>query len=215
MKYIIANWKMNMSLKKMAEWIGNFKPVTKEDVKVIIAPSQIHIPLIFDFAKKANIEIASQDISVFDQGAHTGETGAFQVKEFCKYSIIGHSERNENVETVKTKAEKCLSAGIIPIICFTNPENVALLYVNGALMAWEDPNNISKEGIFNEKDPQDVIEGIKTIRNYVPTEAVVIYGGSINRENIDKINQIKGIDGVLVGSASLDPQHFTDIISAY
>lgn len=215
MKYIIANWKMNMSLKKMTAWIDNFKPITKENVKVIISPSQIHIPLIFDFAKKANIEVASQDTSVFDQGAHTGETGAFQVKEFCKYSIIGHSERSENIETVKTKVDQCLSVGIIPIICFTNPENVALLYVEGALMAWEDPNNISKEGIFNEKDPQDISEGIKIIRDYVPAEATVIYGGSVNRENINKINQIKGIDGVLVGSASLDPQHFTDIISAY
>ena len=97
-KYIIANWKMNMSLEDLNGWFDNFvKAYCECDtlvLKTIVAPSAVFLPIAAERAAK-NIELASQDVSVFEKGAHTGELGVFQLKNYVTYSIVGHSERNE------------------------------------------------------------------------------------------------------------------------
>ena len=40
----------------------------------------------------------------------------------------------------------------------------------------------------------------------------ILYGGSVNRENLEALLATPGIDGALVGGASLDPQHFWDLV---
>jgi triosephosphate isomerase len=81
-------------------------------------------------------------------------------------------------------------------------------------IAWEDPNNISKNGVYKEKDPEDIKKGIDQIRTHIPSQAVLIYGGSVNRQNANTVFNIPGVNGVLPGNASLDPQHFIDIINS-
>ena len=41
----------------------------------------------------------------------------------------------------------------------------------------------------------------------------VIYGGSINEKNINDFKEIKELDGFLVGSASINPSRFIEIIN--
>ena len=43
----------------------------------------------------------------------------------------------------------------------------------------------------------------------------VLYGGSVNGQNISDLVNIEKLDGVLVGHASLDPRHFSGIIASY
>jgi triosephosphate isomerase len=40
----------------------------------------------------------------------------------------------------------------------------------------------------------------------------LLYGGSVKPANIKEIMEIRGVDGVLVGSASLDPESFSDMV---
>ena len=218
MKYIIANWKMNLTLETLTKWvkgITDIKKVLKDNKKVILAPSHIHISLIHELTNETEIDLCGQDVSPEKQGAHTGDTGALQIKEFCEYCIVGHSERNEPEELVIQKRDLCLENGIIPIICFVDPELVTKYYKEGVILAWEDPKNISKDGKYNEKDPSEIISGVQNIRSALPEKAILIYGGSVNKENIEDISKINEIDGVLVGHASLDPEHFIYIIGAY
>ena len=218
MKYIIANWKMNLTLETLTKWvkgITDIKKVLKDNKKVILAPSHIHISLIHELTNETEIDLCAQDVSPEKQGAHTGDTGVLQIKEFCEYCIVGHSERNEPEELVIQKRDLCLENGIIPIICFVDPELVTKYYKEGVILAWEDPKNISKDGKYNEKDPSEIISGVQNIRSALPEKATLIYGGSVNKENIEDISKIDEIDGVLVGHASLDPEHFIYIIGAY
>lgn len=205
---------MNMDLETLTKWLEGYKRGETQN-NIVIAPSFIHIPLVMEFAKKVAIELAAQDIAAHDKGAHTGDIGAFQVKQFCKYAIVGHSERAEPLEIVLKKRDICINQGITPIVCVTSPEVAAKLYTPQTLLAWEDPNNISVNGQYREKNPAEILEGAKLISAQLPEGAKFIYGGSVNRQNIADLAKISELNGVLVGNASLDPQHFADIISAY
>lgn len=218
MKYVIANWKMNMNFEDLTKWVAifsEFQSCITSGVEVILAPSFAHIPAIFELSQKTSLKLASQDVSFEEKGAHTGETGAFQIKEFCKYAIIGHSERKENKEMVTKKRNACLKGGITPIICFINPRDIKDLYSENCIFAWEDPKNISKNGIYNDKNTSEIGKTVREMRKKLPEQIILVYGGSVNENNIKEISKIERLDGVLVGNASLDPKTFADIISAY
>jgi triosephosphate isomerase len=218
MKYIIANWKMNMDLENLTKWVAEFSEFQNTitpNIEVIIAPSFIHIPFIFELPQKNLLKLSSQDSSSEGKGAHTGDVGAFQIKEFCKYAIIGHSERKESKKAVVKKRDLILKEGVMPIICFINPKDLRELYSENCVFAWEDPKSISKNGIYNAKSTSEIEKSVKEIRKKIPEHAVLLYGGSVNENNIKGISKIEKLDGVLVGNASLEPKTFADIIRAY
>ena len=207
---------MNMSLKDIVSWLEEFSKLElKQDLNrhIIICPSFPHLSLLKEVSGKIGFEVGAQDLSMFEKGAHTGETGNFQLKELVNYCIVGHSERKESVDTVIIKKDLCIKAGIIPLICFVDKKDLIKLDTKGVILCWEDPNNISKDGVYREKNPLDIAKEMREIIERVSKETVIIYGGSVNRENIKSLNEIKEIDGVLVGNAGLDPNHFADIIN--
>lgn len=215
MKYIIANWKMNMDSKKIKEWFDIFN---KKDTKVfenkiiVIAPSFPYLRETKELVNNANVVLGAQDVDSYDKGAHTGATGTFQIKEYCKYVIVGHSERKEQLETVLHKRDACITDGLYPIVCFTDPTIINTIETTEGLVAWEDPENISQNGVYRAKDPQDIQTYVQRICKSKQTATPLIYGGSVNRDNIKDLAKILEIDGVLVGNASLDPEHFYYII---
>ena len=226
MKYVIANWKLNMDSKDLANWVGPFSKkyqnikkdwkkrriIEERWPKILLSPSLVYIPAISEISQKMGVETCAQDVSPFERGAFTGENGAFQVKVFSKYAIIGHSERKEPVEVVARKRDLCLKEKITPIVCFVNPSDLLRLYKDGCVMAWEDPQNISINGVYRSEDPAKISAIAKEIRKIVPPEAKLIYGGSVNERNVAAISRISELDGVLVGNASLDPEIFATII---
>jgi len=212
-----------MDLNDLNEWVDGFKNELpgidlekyKEKITVIVAPSYLHISIAFMKLKDLGVQIASQDVSIYDKGAHTGEIGGFQLSEYCGYSIVGHSERKESKDIVLKKAEMCLKNRITPIICFVSPELSADYYKDGSILAWEDPSNISVEGHYKNKEAGEVAGGFGKIRNYIETGKKVIYGGSVNEKNVEDLAKVEGLDGVLVGNASLNPKSFAQIIKAF
>lgn len=209
MKYAIANWKMNMTEESIAMWVKKWNELDTNTfhsfIMPIIAPSYIHLH------NDMGLKKAAQDISINQKGAHTGDVGAFQIKDYCTHCIVGHSERSESHGVVMQKAHSCIEVGITPIICFVNPTQAAQYYIRGCIMAWEDPDNISIEGIFKPKAIDEIKEGMDTALKLLPGDAVLLYGGSVNRDNSRELKALQGLSGVLVGSASLDPMHFYDI----
>ncbi len=218
MKYVVANWKMNMDMPSVVGWF-NASPKMSHNpsqVTVIVAPAFLHIPFAFlALDEMEGLEMASQDISHYEKGSHTGENGGFQIKEFCKYCIVGHSERKESLDLVLQKRDLALKQGLIPIVCFVSPEDAPKYYVDGTILAWEDPANISGGGDYKEKPVEEVRKNVEKIKDLLPKEAVLLYGGSVNRDNIEDLADLDSLDGALVGQASLDPSHFFELIKAY
>jgi len=217
MRYVIANWKMNMKIKEINQWLNEFSSLIREtkNTTIIIAPSYIHIPIVKVFADNyPNVKVSAQDTSEKKIGAHTGEINAEQIKELCEYCIVGHSELEKSTETRVQKAKVCMDNGIIPILCSKNPEkeweNVGEEY----LLAWEDPTNISKNGVYNEKPFEDIHKEIKHLIEDLGHNSV-IYGGSVNESNSLELAKIAELKGVLVGNASLNPKTFWTIVGNF
>lgn len=222
MKYVIANWKMAMDLASVGEWFETYKKARThfdfpfKQTLPIIAPSFVHIPYAFLKSESTKeLKLASQDISHYEKGSHTGESGAFQIKDFCKYCVIGHSERKDPAEIVLRKRDLAVQEGLTPIICFVSLEEALKYYLPGVILAWEDPANISGGGQYKEKPIDEVLKAVENLRKLLPKEAVLLYGGSVNKVTISDLANLELLDGVLVGQASLDPVHFLEIIKAY
>ncbi len=206
---------MNMKADDIEKWFEQFNAansVALENKVVIICPSFPYLEKAKSLIRTKNTFVGAQDLDVFDKGAHTGSVGIFQLSDFCTYSIVGHSELKESEENTLLKRDKCLSASITPIVCFVDPEKATAVEKDTSLIAWEDPQNISVNGVYRAKDPQEIRQSVQAIKSTINENTQLIYGGSVNKDNISDLANIKEINGVLVGNASLDPTHFLYII---
>lgn len=161
--------------------------------------------------KKLPFKIGAQDISPYEAGSYTGEVNGRQIKEFGDYVIIGHSERRTNFgesdELIFKKAEQALKSGLNPIYCIQD-ENTNI--PSGIkLAAYEPPHAI---GTGNPETPENAHRVAGIVKNKYPGLEDVIYGGSVNSENIQSYIQKDTISGVLVGGASLDPVKFAALV---
>jgi len=213
--YLILNFKENKNfdeckkyLSDLSEFLQNFNP---GKIQLIIAPPFPYLQLFNESLSKFDfVGIASQDVSKFTNGAYTGEVSASQVKDFSKFCIVGHSERrknfNESVLDVDLKIGNCVNSGLEPIVCFSNLEQLTGI------------TNLEKSIIAYE--PIDFIGGNEAISKQSLTEFYrstglskkIIYGGSVNEENILRFVGIDFISGLLVGGASLDVNRVVSMI---
>ena len=121
---VAGDWKMNLNINEAIELSNGLLKHNEVFVeeKIIIFPSFLIIPEIYNLYKNSKISIGAQDCSMYDNGAFTGQVSAEMIKDAgCKYVIIGHSERRslcqETSSIVSLKAVKAISAGLKVIIC--------------------------------------------------------------------------------------------------
>ncbi len=218
--YIIANWKENAV--KPTEWFDEvqsekFKVQSSEEKTTIVCPPFSLLQEVKHYIdeKQLPIKLGSQDISQFAKGAHTGEVSGETLQELVQYVIIGHSERREMGETneiVNEKTERAIENNLIPIICVSNKEQTHSLRLQDKtiqqLIAFEPLEAI---GTGQPEDPQSANNVAKKIKNTLGN-VLVLYGGSVNAENVNEFTKQEHINGVLVGGASLDAKSFSGII---
>lgn len=173
-----------------------------------------------------NISIGAQNCHHKKSGSYTGEISAEMLKELgCTHVILGHSERtNETDSEIKLKSETAIESGLHPIICVgENTEDYkggktkeAIEYqcknrlpTHGEYtVAYEPMWAIGTGHVPSNNAIAEVIEVIKSCTG----KRHVIYGGSVSSENIENLLNISKLSGVLIGSASLDFDHFYKIV---
>ena len=249
-KIIIGNWKLNLD---HLEAIQIFQKLNyslntdiDEKISIVVAPSHTSlrsIQTIID-ADKLNIFLSSQDVSMFNDGAYTGEVSAHQLAKLnISYCIVGHSERrqhfNETDEFVNVKINNLINKEITPIICFgeSNDQRTDGNYMDFLINQIEN----STKGLRKDKvdeiifayEPiwaigtgqnaslQDIVEVISKVKEFISKKSFFneekikfIYGGSVSPDNSYEILNSKIIDGALVGGASLDVDKFIKIIES-
>jgi len=214
MKYLIANWKAQMTLTEMSEWTDAFIRRLKDDHevvsslsknlwKMIIAPPAPFLPLLKDrFVDYPFIAYASQDVSSYKEGKYTGEITAKALKDFVSYAIIGHSERRmyfqESEEEIEQKISLCDQYGITPIVCVRSEKDI--VYPSLSLVAYEPVEAI---GTGHNADPATVIRSKK--RWGMEDSITFIYGGSVDESNMQSYLEGDQVRGFLVGTSSLNP----------
>lgn len=205
-KIVVGNWKMNGSLKLCEEFINHLK--VSDAVEIVICPSFLHIEKLV--SHMTGVHIGAQNCSEFNSGSHTGDISCAMLRELgVKYVIVGHSERNESINLILQKIERCLENHLIPIICIDSTENVRLFkdFEKLSLIAYEPRASIGSGLVASNDDITQTFQDIKSIANFK-----ILYGGSVNSQNIVNLKMIHELNGVLVGGASLKIDEFNLIL---
>ena len=249
-KIIIGNWKLNLdhleAIQLFQKLNYSLNTDIDEKISIVVAPSHTSlrsIQTIID-ADKLNIFLSSQDVSMFNDGAYTGEVSAHQLAKLnISFCIVGHSERrqhfNETDEFVNVKINNLINKEITPIICFgeSNDQRTDGNYMDFLINQIEN----STKGLRKDKvdeiifayEPiwaigtgqnaslQDIVEVISKVKEFISKKSFFneekikfIYGGSVSPDNSYEILNSKIIDGALVGGASLDVDKFIKIIES-
>lgn len=120
---VAGNWKMNKTVAEARELVVAMSAPLREiaGVEKVVCPPFISVMALSAILEGTGIDLGAQNMHWEEKGAFTGETAPNMVKEFCKYVIIGHSERRayfgETDETVNRKAAAALKYGLTPIVC--------------------------------------------------------------------------------------------------
>lgn len=160
----------------------------------------------------------------------------------CRYAIIGHSERriylSESDDMINKKIIACLNNQITPIICIGETmkqrknnqtlkvlkkqillafENISFNKLKNIIFAYEP---IWAIGSNQPASPQDAKRAAIYIKNTMLDKykalkndfVKVLYGGSVNAQNIRSFTKIEEIDGVLAGGESINSSGFARLI---
>lgn len=190
------------------------------------------------------INWGGQTMSRYEFGAHTGSTSPLMLLEFgCKYVIIGHSERRlsgyESDEASGQRFEEAIKVGLIPIFCMgeTLDEFEAGMTVEVVIRQLNAViNQVGIEGLAKGIIAYEPVWAIGTGKAATPEHAqcilsflrghielinkelakniTILYGGSVNAKNAEKLFSMPDIDGGLVGGASLITSEFIAICKA-
>ena len=159
-----------------------------------------------------------------------------------QYVILGHSERRalgETDEIVNKKVKACLKSGLIVILCIGESERdehgeytkfikneiseslagVKKKDFKNIIVAYEPIWAIGKNA-KRAASPEDALEAYILIKKIltgmfsekIAADATIIYGGSANPKNSKSFLVDGGMDGLLVGRASLDEKKFSEIL---
>ncbi|MBI2990154.1 MAG: triose-phosphate isomerase [Candidatus Magasanikbacteria bacterium] len=213
-----------------------------EDVEVVLCPNTLAFSGVKEKAGQA-VKLGAQDCLWVPQGAYTGATSAFMFREAgASYALVGHSERRylfgETNEDIRKKMEACADNGLTPVLCVGETaedreegkteyriKKQLLKAFEGLhfervrpIIAYEPVWAISKSGLGEPCDPAQanaMHEFIKReMKEHLGEPIRVIYGGSVNAENVKFFSSQASIDGVLVGSASTRFDSFSKILEA-
>lgn len=235
---IAGNWKMNELLEEAKNLVTHLgKNPAPEHVEVALMPPFTLLHPLSPLLEEKNIRLGAQNVYFEPQGAFTGSISPLMLRDAgCHYVIIGHSERRdimgESNEQIRAKLHAAWENGLEPVLCIgehledrekgkTNgllkkqltvlegaPEHAALT------VAYEPVWAI---GTGKTATPEQVAETHAFIHEELSRlgmDCRVLYGGSVNAGNAEDLLSCPGVEGALVGGASLKADAFTDIIDA-
>ena len=227
----------SLYLHKLADMIP-----AQRTVDVVLAPTILTLQSLSLQVNRRQFKLAAQNCYWRDQGAYTGEVSAAQLKGIADYVLIGHSERryqfNETDKDIRAKVQAAMRNHLLPVLCVgetalerSNNETIDVLHdqlVGGLANITSDELadlTIAYEPVWaigtgENAMPKDVKFAVSVIRKQISQlfgakfakEIRVLYGGSVNIDNAKSYLEIQGVDGLLIGGASLDAHQFAGIV---
>ena len=235
--YFIANWKMYGNLSSLNTLDKVIKFSKSKEIKkgrLIYCPPYT---LINSFSKKfknCQIGIGGQNCHESESyGAFTGSVNSRMLKNAgAHFVIIGHSEnriKGESDKLINLKIKSALKAKLKVIFCIGETLAEKRKRRTQSILSKQIKiglNNIkNKSNIFIAYEPvwaigsgiipksQDLFKTIEFIKSKFRDKLPkVLYGGSVNPENIINLKKINNIDGFLIGGASQSAKKFIDIV---
>lgn len=243
---IAGNWKMFKTraearhlVRELVHLVGS-----NPEVEILICPPFTALVTVAEMVRETPIQLGAQNVHWEDEGAFTGEVSAAMLTDcYCRYVIIGHSERRqhflESDPIINQKLKKVLDSPLTPILCvgeslqereLNRVQEVIFQQLQEGLrgltreqmsriiLAYEPVWAI---GTGKTATPEIAEEVHHMIRGWlekshsadVAATVRILYGGSVKPDNIAQLMSQTDIDGALVGGASLDAESFARIVN--
>ena len=235
--YFVANWKMFGNLKSINTLDKVIKFSKSKEIKkgrLIYCPPYTLITSFFKKFEKCLIDIGAQNCHENDDyGPHTGFINSKMLKSIgANYVILGHSEnrkRGESDKLINLKIRSAIKAKLKVIFCIgeTSKEKKKgktklilskqikfgldkVKKKSNIFIAYEPVWSIGTGKILKPNDLEQTVRFIREkFKGKLPK---ILYGGSVNPQNINVLKSIKILDGFLIGGASQNPKKFIDIV---
>ena len=237
----IANWKMFgdlNSVKSIQSVINLSKKKNYKNAKIIYCPPYTLLNYFVIKTRKTNLDVGAQNCHYeINTGPYTGSISSTMIKKLgAKYVIIGHSENRSNGETnteINKKIHSAILNNLNVIFCIgenlfekKNKKTNKILKqqidlglkkikkIDKIIFAYEPVWSIGTGKVLTNIELTKQIIVIKKIikDKFKNQKTKIIYGGSVNNQNINNLKQIKEINGFLIGGASQNSKKFIDII---
>lgn len=222
---IAANWKMHDPPPGWSPRDSAFRSVPGVDV--LVFPSFLHLAQ----CRAVGLSVGAQCGRSENEGAFTGDISMAMLRtEGCISVLCGHSERRahhgETQDLILAQVRSAYAHGLHPILCIgETAEERAQGRTNAVLqeqtMDIDIPLSIAYEprwaiGTGQSATMDDIRETHAFIRSLLPASCSasrILYGGSANPTNARTILSLPNVDGLLVGTASLQADQFREIVS--
>jgi triosephosphate isomerase len=214
------------------------------DTDVAICPPFTALETVVEGCRGSGVLVAAQNVHFSDEGAFTGEVAPGMLVDVGAWgAIIGHSERRhvfgETDELIAHKVPAALAAGLVPILCVGETEDerdegateellrrqleadladVSTKDLAELVIAYEPVWAIGTGRTATAEQAGEAIAFTRSVVGEIDARAAdtirILYGGSVKPANARELLGVEGIDGALVGGASLDPDEFLQICEA-
>lgn len=239
---IAGNWKMHTTVSEAVALVRALRPRLDaiDSVDRIVCPPFVSLVAVSDALAGSPIAVGAQNLYYEEKGAFTGEIAPGMLAGICDVVIVGHSERRhifgETDDMINRKVKAALAHGLTPIVCVgeqleeneagkteqvvgrqTRAAFAGIEQLGPCIVAYEPVWAIGTGKAATAEQASTTIDFIRqTIaESYGPDAARAIriqYGGSVNAANIAEFVGRDGIDGALVGGASLKVADFAAIV---
>ena len=235
--YFIANWKMFgdlRTLNSLDNVIKFSKTSKKNKFKIVYCPPNTLIRPLSKRLKKTKLEVGAQNCHENENyGAFTGHVNSKMLKNVgAKYIILGHSENRLLGETdrlINLKIKSAIKSGLKIIFCIGETLKEKRNKKTNQVLAKQIKNGLksinNKSNIILAYEPvwsigtglipksEDLLKSVSFIKKqFSKKPPKILYGGSVNGNNIGYLKNINIIDGFLIGGASQSSKKFIDII---
>ncbi|MBT8403789.1 MAG: triose-phosphate isomerase [Gemmatimonadetes bacterium] len=241
-KVVAGNWKMNHGPAAAAEFFEGLG-MPPSGPRVMIFPPAIALPAaVAAVGAHGGVDLGVQNLHEAESGAFTGEiSAAMAIEAGAVAALVGHSERRhvfgESDARIAAKAVRAAGSGLEPVVCVgeTRGERRAgrrqevlhrqidaaleVLAPGTAFLVAYEP--VWAIGTGETATPADAAEAHAILRARLAAahgesaaQVPILYGGSVKPGNAAELMAAQGVDGVLVGGASLKAADFRAIIEA-
>jgi triosephosphate isomerase (TIM) len=239
--FIAGNWKMNTSEAEAVALARDVAATATPACDVAVCVPFPHLAPVRDALRGSAVALGAQDVYWEPKGAFTGEVSTAMLADYCRFVIIGHSERRQffgdTDDWVNRKLKAVLASPLDPILCVGELleerragqtmgvlRRQVLAGLAGVTLtprvtiAYEPVWAIGTGETASPEQAQEACAFIRAqLREFAGAaagEVRIQYGGSVNPENAATLLAQPDIDGALVGGASLKAGQFAAIIAA-
>ena len=240
--FIAGNWKMNTTEAEAADLARGVAEATAgAPCDIAVCPPFPHLAAVRDAVAGSEVAVGAQDVFWEASGAFTGQVSIAALESYCRYVIVGHSERRalfgETDESVNRKTAAVLASPLDPIVAVGETlaqreagemADVLDRQVRRGLANFDLSARVTVAyepvwaiGTGQTATPEMAQEACALIRSLlrelagdVAGDIRIQYGGSVNPGNAADLLAQPDIDGALVGGASLKADQFAAIVAA-